>query len=99
MPKRMKKWVIGAVFVLIIASLASLVYAQSGTIKLLAVSDTPDGLVGSMADLKLDVKKGDGRVFIDTLPASKLDTQITTRFARDMACRYLRVDCSRSDFF
>lgn len=93
---KMRRWTI---YLILFAILANLTYAQSGTIKLLAVSDTPNGLTGSMADLKLDIKKGEGRIFIDTLPASKIDTQITTRFARDMACRYLKTDCSHYDFF
>jgi uncharacterized protein len=76
------------------------VTAKEGHINLLAVSQQPDGsYIGSSADLYLEMRPGSGRVFIDTLPASKLDTQITTRFAKEMACKYLEVDCSGYDFF
>lgn len=92
----MRKFIVYIAIIILLASLAS---AQTGSIKLLAVSETPQGMVGSMADLHLDIQKGTGRIFIDTLPASKLDTQITTRFARDMACKYLKIDCTKYDFF
>lgn len=86
-------------YLIVLCILADIAAAQSGSIKLLAVSETPSGMDGSVADLSLDIKPGTGRVFIDTLPASKLDTQINTRFSRDMACKYLNVDCTKYDFF
>ncbi|MFO8015999.1 MAG: S16 family serine protease [Candidatus Woesearchaeota archaeon] len=96
----MKKWLMLALFAVLLSCAALPVQAKSGSVKLLAVSETPDGGIrGSMATLDLRIERGTGRVFIDTQPASKLDTQITTRFARDMACRYLTADCSRFDFF
>src|SRR3989344_4373080 len=78
---------------------APLALAQQGSVKLLAVSETIGGFAGSVADLSLDITSGSGRVFIDTLPASKVDTQLSTRFARNIACAYLDVDCSNLDFF
>ncbi len=74
--------------------------AQEGHIKLLAVTEKSDGtLEGTTADLYLEIKSGDGRVFIETYPLTKIDTQISTRFANDIACNYLEVDCSNLDFF
>ncbi len=84
---------------LLLAILAAPALAQSGSIKLLAVSETATGLQGSVAYLFLDIQPGSGRVFIDTLPTAKIDTQLSTRFAKDMACKYLNVDCSNLDFF
>ena len=92
----MRQWFGYLIIAVLLASLAS---AQTESMKLLAVSESDGKLVGSMAELTLTIKEGTGRVFIDTLPASKLDTQITTRFAKEMACRYLNVDCSGYDFF
>ncbi len=83
----------------ILAVLAAPAAAQHGSIKLLAVSEGPAGLEGSVATLELDVQKGSGRVFIDTFPTAKIDTQLSTRFAKDMACKYLNLDCSNLDFF
>jgi uncharacterized protein len=73
--------------------------AYAGHMKLLAVSQIGDSLVGSQADLFLDVKEGSGRVFIETFPITKMDTQISTRFAKEIACSYLEKDCNKYDFF
>ncbi len=69
-------------------------------LKLLAVSQLGNGsFVGRTADLYLEIRPGSGRVFIDTFPLTKLDTQISTRFAKDVACKEAGVDCSKLDFF
>ncbi len=73
---------------------------KKGHIVLLAVNDLPGQEdQGSIADLYLEIKPGAGRVFIDTLPASKLDTQMSTRLAKNIACELAEKDCSRYDFF
>ena len=74
-------------------------FAKSGSMKLLAVSNSEDNPVGSTANLFLEVHEGSGRVFIDSYPLSKIDTQISTRFAQDVACNFLEADCSGYDFF
>ena len=66
--------------------------------KLLAVKETDNGYEGAVADLYLEIKEGSGRVFLDTFPLTKVDTQISTRFAKDIACSYLNKDCSGYDF-
>ncbi len=68
--------------------------------KLVAVMDIDaNTTMGSIADLYLEVKPGDGKVFIDTFPASKLDTQMSTRLAKNMACKFIDEDCTQYDFF
>jgi len=84
---------------LIIFLLLIPIASAQGHIKLLAVKETPDGYEGSLADLYLDIKPGSGRVFLDTFPLTKLDTQMSTRFAKEIACDYLNLDCSNYDFF
>jgi len=74
-------------------------YAQSGHMKLLAVSDTQDGEVGGIADLYLEINSGTGRVFLETFPLTKVDTQISTRLAKEIACDFADIDCSKYDFF
>jgi uncharacterized protein len=74
-------------------------YAKAGSMKLLAVSGEKTNQKGSTADLYLEVKEGTGRVFIDSFPLSKIDTQISTRFAKEVACNFLEIDCSKYDFF
>lgn len=97
----MKKQVHMIFLIVLILSLFSLsVLAKSGRITLLAVSELEDGTYqGSTADLYLEIKPGTGRVFIDTFPITKLDTQMTTRFAKETACKFLDEDCSEYDFF
>ena len=77
----------------------SVVYADSGSIKLLAISETGGNYTGSLADLYLAISSGIGRVYIESYPLSKLDTQFSTRLARDVACEFSDVDCSKYDFF
>ncbi len=65
---------------------------------LIAVTEENGEFVGSPADVTLDVIPGMGRVYIDTYPLSKFDTQISTRLARDVACTYIDEDCTDKDF-
>lgn len=69
--------------------------AQPYHIKLLAVSEDNKG---SDADLYLELVPGNGRVFLDTFPLTKYDTQISTRFAKEIACSYLNINCNNYDF-
>jgi len=72
--------------------------ADIGNMELLTVSGK-EHQIGGVAQLELEVKPGTGRVFIDSFPLSKLDTQISTRFANQIACDFLKKDCTRYDFF
>jgi len=91
--------------ILLILSLnSSYVYASSetsGHIALLTVSESDNVSMGygGVADLQLVVRPGTGRIFIDSFPLSKIDTQVTFRFASEMACDLLNKDCSNYDFF
>ena len=86
------------VLLLLILLLIPTVFAKHGHIKLLAVSETDSGYKGETADLYLELKRGSGRVFLDTFPFTKLDTQMSTRFAKEIACNYLDIDCDNFDF-
>ncbi len=78
--------------------LVPLVHASEGSIPLLAVSETANGLIGSMASLDLEIREGKGRVFLETSPVIKADTQISMRFAQQIACYEAEIDCSVYDF-
>jgi uncharacterized protein len=79
--------------------IVNVVSAEMGHIRLLAVSEGgSSGYVGKVADLYLEIKSGKGRVFLDTYPLTKFDTQISTRFAKQIACDFLDADCSDYDF-
>ncbi len=86
-------------FLLIFLFLIPVCFASVGHMPLLAVSQTEDGYEGSSAHLYLETKQGTGRVFIETYPLTKLDTQISTRFAREIACKYADANCDNYDFF
>lgn len=87
------------ILLLILLAMPS-VSAIEGSMKLLAAYQTENNTYeGIPADLHLEIKKGSGRVFLDTYPLTKIDTQISTRFSKDIACSYLDADCSNYDFF
>ena len=66
---------------------------------LLAVQENQFGdFKGSLAIVTLETRRGSGRVFLDTFPLSKIDTQISTRFAKEIACKYMDVNCDMTDF-
>ena len=83
-------------FALILIS--TTVSAIEGSLKLLAVAESENGFTGKIANLNLEIIKGKGRVFLDTFPLTKFDTQISTRFAKQISCDFLEVDCSGYDF-
>jgi len=87
-------------FLLLFVILAVPALAQDQyTLKLLAVQETANGtLTGSGADLYLELKEGSGRVFLDTFPVTKMDTQISTRFAKEIACHQYDLPCHKYDF-
>lgn len=74
--------------------------AEQGHMTLLTVGRTDNGTaIGGTADLFLEIKEGTGRVFIDSFPLTEMDTQISTRYAQQVACDFLEKDCSNKDFF
>lgn len=93
----MKK-IIMLMFVLLLFLLPNAA-AKQGHMRLLAVTETSNGDVGGIADLYLEIKPGTGRVFLETFPLTKVDTQISTRFAKEIACDFLDADCGKYDFF
>jgi len=91
----MKNIIVISLFLLLIP----IATAQSGSMKLLAVSDTKNGEVGGIANLFLEIEPGTGRVFLETFPLTRLDTQISTRFAKQIACDFSNGNCDQYDFF
>jgi len=85
---------------LVILVLVPAVTAQAANITLLTVSELDNGtFIGGTAQLFLEAKPGAGAIFIDSYPLTKLDTQISTRLANQIACDIVEVDCSNYDFF
>ncbi len=91
------------IITLLLLSLLPLSFAantnQINHLPLLAVQEMPDGTFqGNTADLYLELREGSGRVFLDTSPLTKIDTQISTRYAKEIACGYFDLDCTHYDF-
>ena len=86
------------IFIIIFFLLVPTITATTGHMKLLAVVD-PITEKGAIADLYLTIKDGEGRVFLDTSPLTKIDTQMSTRIAKEIACDFLDFDCRQKDFF
>jgi uncharacterized protein len=83
--------------ILFLLILIPLVYAEQN-MKLLAVEESALGSKGTIADLNLKTVKGKGEVYTATFPLTEMDTQISTRIAKDIACEYVGVKCNDMDF-
>ena len=92
----MKRILVLLILFLLCANLAS---AKTYHITLLTIGEVGEDSVGGTADAYLEVKHGSGRIFLDSFPLTKIDTQISTRYANEIACDYLDLDCSDYDFF
>lgn len=69
-------------------------------ITLLSVTEYSNGsMVGDLAYLDLQIRPGAGSVFLDSFPATRIDTQVSARMANEIACEKSRYDCSEYDFF
>ena len=79
--------------------LTPMVLAKQGHMKLLAVRETEKGYEGGIADLYLETQPGSGRVFLETFPLTRTDTQMSTRFAKAIACDAIDMECDDTDFF
>lgn len=95
----MKKFAFLIVIALLSLLLIPPIFAKQGHMKLLAVKETETGYEGGIADLYLEIKPGSGRVFLETFPLTRTDTQMSTRFAKAIACDAIERDCDDTDFF
>lgn len=85
--------------IIILSLVVSMPSKVERDIRLMTVSYDKNKSVGGMAFMYLTVSEGNGDVFIDSYPLTKLDTQISTRAAKRVACSLLEKDCSNLDFF
>lgn len=94
----------GAIFflsLLILGLIVPTILAENSQIyhlKLLAVQEIGNQYKGSDADLYLELREGTGRVFLETYPLTKMDTQVSTRFAKEIACKHFKLNCDQYDF-
>ena len=95
----MKRLVLFLLSVLTLLLCISLASARTYHMTLLTIGELEDDPVGGTANVFLEVTQGTGRIFLDSFPLTKIDTQISTRYANEVACDFLDKDCSRYDFF
>ncbi len=95
-----KRWAAFIFFIVLFSasSFNALAVKKEGKTVLLAVSENPAGMEGALAELRLELIKGNGRVFLETYPLTKTDTQISMRFAKQIACNTFNLDCDDYDF-
>lgn len=86
------------IFVLVCVSAFAGNVIYNDDITLLALREGDDGKSGTVAKLKLQVIPGNERVYLETYPLTKVSTQASLRFAQQVACKELEVDCSMYDF-
>ncbi|PIN87981.1 hypothetical protein COV12_00880, partial [Candidatus Woesearchaeota archaeon CG10_big_fil_rev_8_21_14_0_10_32_24] len=95
----MKKMMFIVVVLLVLSSFTIIAQGDDAFhLKLLAVQEEGEHFIGSDADLFLELKEGHGRVFLETKPATKIDTQISTRYAKEIACNHFKLNCNQYDF-
>ncbi len=94
--RSLKIIVLLSIFVLFISPSLAL---KDTTVHLPAVKDTKYGYEGALATLTVDVKKGNGHVYVDTWPLTKIDTQASARMGKQVACDLLSLDCSNYNFY
>ncbi len=90
------KWVI--LLLLLCATVNAQDILARGNITLLALVENGTTKTGSVAGLELELRPGSERVFLQTFPMTKITTQASLRFAQQITCNYLDIDCSKYDF-
>ncbi len=74
-------------------------FSSSSSLAIVGVQQVGNQEVGSLANLTVEIHPGSGRVFVDTMPLTQIDTQTAARLASEVACSTLNVNCSNYDFF
>ncbi|MBW2969940.1 hypothetical protein KY309_02685 [Candidatus Woesearchaeota archaeon] len=90
------KWVI--IFLLLSSVVVANDVISNGNITLLALMERDGVKSGTVAHLFLELRPGSERVYLETYPMTKVTTQASLRFAQQVACKEVNVDCSKYDF-
>jgi uncharacterized protein len=88
------------VSILILVMLLGTANAYNSTqTKLVGITHFDNKTKGVLATLTVEVHNGSGRVFVETNPLTKIDTQVSARLAKEVACEITGVNCSNYDFY
>lgn len=93
----------GLALVLLVLLLAPSTAVAQGdapvVVRALAVSETSQGFVGSVADVSITQRPGSGLLFMDTQPFTQVDMQGSARLAVRVAGSVTGIDVGAKDFF
>ncbi len=79
--------------------LMPVIFAETeGQIPLLALLTKEKTDAGLIAKLDLKIIEGNEKVFLQTFPMTQVSTQVSMRFAQQIACNELELNCSGKDF-
>ena len=84
-------------FFILLPILSTVVLASSMYIP--AVKETEFGYQGVLATLEVDAEPGEGHVFVDTLPLTKIDIQASARLAKEVSADVLKQDLNDYNLF
>lgn len=85
---------------LLLLLLISPAFALECSTSLVGVMENAEGVYeGLIANLTVFTRPGAGRVWVDTMPLTKVETQVSARLAKEVSCELLGFDCSSLDFF
>lgn len=93
-----KKVLVFPVLLLFLISAAGAQPIRKVSTSILGIKQTESGAEGVVANLTVQLRRGDGKVFISSMPLTKVDTQASARLAKETACDILSRDCSQYDF-
>ncbi len=74
-------------------------YSNQVTLYIPAVEKMEEGYRGVLATLTVMIRPGHGRVFVDTLPLTEIDTQAGARVAKEAVEDLLKVNLNNYDLF
>ncbi len=91
----MRTWLV--LFILSILVVPS--YANEVSLYVPAVRETDYGYQGVLGTLNVKAEPGNGRVYVDTLPLTEIDTQSSARLAKEVLEDVLNVNMEKYDLF
>ncbi len=84
--------------IILLLLLMNAAYASCSTI-LVGVRESDNNYEGVLANLTVEVRNGTGNVWVDTMPLTRIETQVSARLAKEVSCDLLGMNCSNLDFY
>ncbi len=86
--------------ILLILLILTPAIASNCSTTLIGVMEEEDGnYTGVIANLTVMIKQGSGNVWVDTMPLTKIETQVSARLAKEVSCELLNINCTNKDFY